>query len=63
MPSMMMSPASRDETFTFLRVAARFCSFASAWPDNNKGFSSPPPWGLTNFDMDSSLLQFGVLTA
>jgi hypothetical protein len=54
MPSMMMSPFSRELTRTGYSSAARFLSAASAGPSSSSGRRSPPPWGLT------SAMMFGL---
>ncbi len=51
MPSMIRSPSSRELMTTLGSVAARACSARKTSPASSSGFSSPPPWGLTNLDM------------
>ena len=50
-PIINKSPASREVICTCGNVAARVISFVNACPSNNKGFNSPPPKGLTKFDI------------
>src|SRR3990167_9575754 len=51
MPSMIRSPVSREDSFTWSNLAAAAWALARASPSSRSVFNTSLPWGFTSFDM------------